>query len=98
MSNTSSSAFNAHSPPYIRRHGGKGRGGGADNRSTTDNLDMEDIYDNVGRKSATDFRGNQPGGNARRGGGINPYAENLRRSGGAGGNEAAMSQDSSSQL
>ena len=58
MSNTSSSAFNAHSPPYIRRHGGGGKGRGADNRSTADNLDMEDIYDNVGRKSATDFRGN----------------------------------------
>ena len=49
MSNTSSSAFNAHSPPYIRRHV-KGH--------AETNLDMEDIYDNVGRKSATDFRGN----------------------------------------
>ena len=36
MSNTSSSAFNAHSPPYMRRQ----------NQQRSANLDMEDIYDN----------------------------------------------------
>jgi len=54
MSNTSSSAFNAHSPPYIRRDLTKGS-------RATDNLDMEEIYENAGRKSATDFRGKQGG-------------------------------------
>ena len=52
MSNTSSSAFNAHSPPYIRRDLTK------DSRDC-DNLDMEAIYQNAGRKSDTDFRGKQ---------------------------------------
>lgn len=96
MSNTSSSAFNAHSPPYIRRHA-KGQRGGHD-RSTGDNLDMEDIYDNAGRKSASEFRGNQPGqGQSGTHHGIQTYGQSLLRSGGAD-NPAIMSQDSSSQL
>lgn len=50
MSNTSTSAFNAHSPPYIRRDLTKG---GRDD----DNLDIEAIYANAERNSNTDFRG-----------------------------------------
>ena len=48
MSDNSSSAFNAHSPPYMR-----GRGNEAKRKSegTTENLDMEDIYEPAGRKS-----------------------------------------------
>ena len=64
MSNTSSSAFNAHSPPYIRR--GHRNGGGNDTNKDTSqpsygaenntNLDIEDIYDEDGRKSVSDVR------------------------------------------
>ena len=51
MSDTPSSAFNAHSPPYIRR---------PNQQQRSANLDMEDIYANhdenmVAERSATDF-------------------------------------------
>ena len=50
MSDDSSSAFNAHSPPYMR-----GRADQHQSRGTTENLDMEDIYEPVGRKSEQNF-------------------------------------------
>ena len=51
MSNTSSSAFNAHSPPYFRRQHHQKESSQADGG---ENLDMEDIYDDH-RKSASEY-------------------------------------------
>lgn len=56
MSDNSSSAFIAHSPPYMRRRHNNEKL--SSNQNTTENLDMKDIYEPVGRKSVENFPAN----------------------------------------